>query len=85
MCLLISLRQINQSNNQPPFSPGDLQSTYFIRAQPCFLHCFSEQVLYESSEEIETGTCDDSGACNEFDFAEVESEYMGADVQGSEE
>jgi hypothetical protein len=46
---------------------------------------FSEQVIYESSEEIETGTGDESGACNDFDFARVEYEYEGADIQGFEE
>ena len=42
-------------------------------------------MMYENPEEIETGTYDESGACDDFDFAEVEYDYGETNVQGYEE
>ena len=46
---------------------------------------FLESVMYENSEEMETGTYVESGACDDLDFAEVEYDYGEVDVQGYEE
>ena len=41
--------------------------------------------MCDNYEEVEVGAYDESGACADFDFTEVEYDYGEADVQGYEE
>ena len=62
------------------FFADDWRSTYFIMLS-LILMLFSEPMMYEISGEIKTSN-DESSACNDFDFDELEYDYGETDVQG---
>jgi hypothetical protein len=51
--------------------PDNFLVVYSVRAQPSFLLCFLELMMYENSKKIKNGTNGEICPCNGFSFAEM--------------